>query len=139
MAIQIDPDVDAAKLRRIEPDLEPAVAALRAHRDLQREPVQRHRGHGRRSNAELGTWSGSWGRLGRLLYCVRDLACVRSIGLKLAWRRGMTLTWARIRSRCIRLRRCRAGFEGLDGDAAWFLIAVCRRSLRSNALVCGCR
>src|SRR3954463_16609274 len=106
MAVEIDPDVDAAKLCRIEPDLEPAVAALRAHRDLQREPVQRHRCHGRRSNAELGTWSGGRRRLSRLLYCVRDLACVRSIGLKLSWCRGMTLMRARVCSRCIRLRRC---------------------------------
>jgi len=43
VAVDIDANIDAAKLGRIESDLKAAFAVLDRCRDLDREPAQRHR------------------------------------------------------------------------------------------------
>jgi hypothetical protein len=63
VAVDVDTDIDAAKLGGVEPDFEAALAALRRHRDLQREAVQRHRRRCRRGNAQLRHCGGGGGGL----------------------------------------------------------------------------
>ena len=51
-AVDIDADIDAAEVGRIEPDFETALAVLDRCGDFEREPAQRHRRVGRRRDAQ---------------------------------------------------------------------------------------
>ena len=57
-AVDVEPHVDAAELRRVETDLEAVASGLRARRDLDREALDRHRRGG-------GGTGGGGGRGGR--------------------------------------------------------------------------
>ena len=98
VAIDVDADIDAAEVGRIEPDLETALAALGGCHDFHREPAQRHRGLRRRcGHVQLGC-EGRCGRSrGRLLRLDRAgglQAVVRCIDQRLAGVGGGRMTVA---------------------------------------------
>ena len=84
--VDVEPHVDAAELGRIEADLEAVVPGLRARRDLDREPCDRHRGGrpARRSRCGIGDAG-----CGSAVAPMRETAELDGIDRRLAARRGV--------------------------------------------------
>src|SRR6266436_488942 len=79
-AIDVDANIDAAEIGRIEPDLETALAASCRDGDLKREPAQWHHRIGCRRHAQGCRGSGRGGSALRLDRARRLQACIRWAG-----------------------------------------------------------
>ena len=79
IAIDIDADIDAAEIGRIEPDFKTALAASHRCGDLKREPAHRYRSIRRQRDAQgrRGSDTGRRGRERRLDRARRLHGCVR--------------------------------------------------------------
>ena len=123
VAVDIDADIDAAEVGRIEPDFEAALAVLGRCRDLEREPAQRHGAAGRRGDGQRARRSRG-GRRGRKLRLEpAPVACtpgVGGIGRRMRRRRRSPNGRG-----SARLRRCRCGAAEASAFAA--LAACCPR------------
>ena len=150
-AIDIEPHVDAAELRRIETDLEAVASGLRARRDLDREAFDRHR-RGRQRIGGVGALRACAAAATGLAEVtpglqMRELAAVRR-GVR-GWTKSLTGAGvsADVRSRPAHA----AAADGGDGVSrvlrllrrgAWFRRALRRRwrapALRSRSSSDGC-